>query len=243
MLLYCCTISRTLPHSTTSMDGWKVRLPINATIIRLNGTLLTSFLTELKKNCSDDLIIFIVGAKADLQKHRKVTSDLARLRLHEWFPPPKPPTPPPPPPPQPSTFSYMRPRFTSFTSIRSVPLSSPPPQKSSLSPSRDTDDSGDSSLSSVLSRSSTSPHYTRPRAKSGSLLQPSRIHDSSFARSSSRLESRFGYGATGYSAVADSNDDQPEEDDDEDEDSQDSWGLSRGMELFEVSAKDDVGSY
>ena len=99
MLLYCCTISRTLPHSTTSMDGWKVCLPINASIIRLNGTLLTSFLTELKKNCSDDLIIFIVGAKADLQKHRKVTSDLARLRLHEWFPPPKPPTPPPPPPP------------------------------------------------------------------------------------------------------------------------------------------------
>ena len=43
--------------------------------------------------------------------------------------------------------------------------------------------------------------------------------------------------------MADSNDDQPEEDDDEDEDSQDSWGLSRGMELFEVSAKDDVGSY
>lgn len=44
--------------------------------------------------------------------------------------------------------------------------------------------------------------------------------------------------------MADSNsNEQAEEEDDEDEDSQDSWGLSKGMELFEVSAKDDVGSY
>lgn len=201
------------------------------------------FLTELKRNCSEDLIIFIVGAKADLQKHRQITHDLARLSLHNWFPPPRQPTPPPQPQPQPSTFSYMRPRFTSFTSIRSVPLSPPPLQKSSLSSSRDTDDSNDS-RSSALTRSSTSPHYTRPRAKSGSLLQPSRIHENSIIRSNSRLESRFGYGATGYSPVADSNsNDHAEDEDDEDEGSQDSWGLSKGMELFEVSAKDDVGLY
>ena len=32
---------------------------------------------ELKKNCSPDLIIYIVGAKADLHQFRQVTSDLA----------------------------------------------------------------------------------------------------------------------------------------------------------------------
>src|SRR6266404_5653663 len=85
---------------------------------------------ELKKNCPADLITYIVGSKADLSHLRQVSSDLARLSLHQWFPPPRPP-PPPPPPPQPSAFSYIRPRFTSFTSIRSAPLTVSPQPKHS----------------------------------------------------------------------------------------------------------------
>ncbi|EPQ59633.1 ras-domain-containing protein [Gloeophyllum trabeum ATCC 11539] len=107
----------------------------NAALLLYDITNAASFddvrgwLEELKKNCTPDLLIYIVGAKADLKEKRQVTSDLARLQLHNWFPPPRPPS-PPTPPPQPSTFSYIRPRFTSFTSARSVPLNSPSRAKS-----------------------------------------------------------------------------------------------------------------
>ncbi|KAI0081852.1 hypothetical protein K474DRAFT_1153653 [Panus rudis PR-1116 ss-1] len=199
------------------------------------------WLEELKRNCSEDLIIYIVGSKADLTSHRQVTSDLARLSLHNWFPPPRPPSPPQPlpPPPPASSFSYIRPRFTSFTSMRSVPISAP--HKPSLSPSRDTDDSNDSSRSSALSRSTTAPAYTRPRAKSGGLLLPRASDPVATRQTQSRLGSRLAYGTTGWNDVGDSSSvSQPEEEEEEDDDSQE-WGLAKGMELFEVSAKDDLG--
>ncbi|CAL1701339.1 unnamed protein product [Somion occarium] len=196
------------------------------------------WLEELKRNCSEDLIIFIVGAKSDLQSHRQITPDLARLSLNNWFPPPRPPSPPTPPPPPPSTFSYMRPRFTSFTSIRSVPLLSQPP-KSNISP-----DSSNESRSSGLSRATTTPHYTRPRAKSGSLLVSSDAHGTS----QSRLGSRLGCNPVGYNQVTDSSSNSQLDDDDEFDDmfghdDCQSWGLGKGMELFEVSAKHDSGRF
>ncbi|KAG9034962.1 hypothetical protein FRB95_012252 [Tulasnella sp. JGI-2019a] len=58
------------------------------------------WLEELKKNVppetENDMIVYIVGTKVDLAyKERKVRPDRARLRLAQWFPPPRAPTPPP----------------------------------------------------------------------------------------------------------------------------------------------------
>ncbi|TFY70038.1 hypothetical protein EVG20_g2884, partial [Dentipellis fragilis] len=57
----------------------------NAALLLYDITSVVSFedvrgwLEELKKNCPTDLIIYIVGSKADLTQHRQVSSDLARL--------------------------------------------------------------------------------------------------------------------------------------------------------------------
>ncbi|KAF7353076.1 hypothetical protein MVEN_01275600 [Mycena venus] len=92
---------------------------------------IRGWLEELKKNCAPELIIYIVGSKADLSPYRQVTSDLARLSLHNWFPPPRPPTPPPPPTQQLSTLSYIRPRFTSFPGLARAPPVNVPPARTS----------------------------------------------------------------------------------------------------------------
>ncbi len=193
-------------------------------------------IAELKKNCSPDLIIYIVGAKADLQQYRQVTADLARLSLHTWFPPPRPPPPPPPPPP--STFSYIRPRFTSFTSIRSVPATQPL-KPTSPSPS-DSDPAFNDPRSTAIKRSNTSA-YTRPRAKSGDLLLP-RSHSTAGTRPT---PSRFGYRPGGWNEIGDgSSNSLPEDEDEYTQHAEDQeWGLRKGMELFEVSAKDDFGTF
>ncbi|KAI0069208.1 ras-domain-containing protein [Artomyces pyxidatus] len=191
---------------------------------------IRGWLEELKKNCPTDLIIYIVGSKADLTHSRQVSSDLARLSLHQWFPPPRPPT--PPPPPQPSTFSYIRPRFTSFTSIRSVPLSSPtkpsPPDSHSSF-------EGLTSRAAALKRSQTGTAF--PAAKSTGALGLNRAKSTNGVTSA-----RFGSYAIGrpWQEIADDShsaiDDYEEEEEDDRE-----WGLEKGMELFEVSAKDDYG--
>lgn len=231
-----CMILPMLLRLKTSKVGLKV--PISQAPIPMIDTDLTChpIFTELKSNCSPDLIIYIVGSKADLHRHRQVTQDLARLSLHKWFPPPKPPTPPPPPPS--STFSYIRPRFTSFPTLRSAPIAAPI-QKVSLSPSPETDDSYDS-RSSALSRSTTAPSYIRPRAKSGGLLLP---RSNSSAATSPTNQSRFGphYGTVAWNDHADSSSNSYQDDDEDDEEDSEEWGLQKGMELFEVSAKDDVG--
>jgi hypothetical protein len=53
--------------------------------------------------------------------------------------------------------------------------------------------------------------------------------------------SRFGYRNSYFENAADTdsslNEDDPTEDDDESQE----WGLAKGMELFEVSSKDDTG--
>ncbi|KAF8211470.1 P-loop containing nucleoside triphosphate hydrolase protein [Mycena galopus ATCC 62051] len=184
---------------------------------------IRGWLEELKKNCQPELLIYIVGSKADLSSYRQVTSDLARLSLHNWFPPPRPPTPPPPPPNLSSTLSYIRPRFTSFPGLARVP--SVPPQRT---PPPET------------------PAYLDLQADgSGSRL----VRSNSSAQS--RFGSHFGVQAGGWAGAARADDsgsnslNEDDEnavlDDEEGDEDEPQWGLSRGMELFEVSAKDDVG--
>ncbi|KIN95701.1 hypothetical protein M404DRAFT_301057 [Pisolithus tinctorius Marx 270] len=222
----------------------------NAALLLYDITNAASFddvrgwLEELKKNCSPDLIIYIVGSKADLHRQRQVTSDLARLSLHNWFPPPRPPSPPPPPPPS-STFPYIRPRFTSFTSIRSVPLnntptkSSPPHSASYLDPAVSTTPALQHS-SVGFSRSKTTGGLSQHKSKATSLHRSRTVVET--ARSDqSRYGSHFGrYGGNWNDATETSSNSLPE--DEEFEDDQE-WGLEKGMELFEVSAKDDLGNW
>ncbi|KAH8979932.1 P-loop containing nucleoside triphosphate hydrolase protein [Lactarius hatsudake] len=172
------------------------------------------WLKELKKNCPADLITYIVGSKADLSHLRQVSSDLARLSLHQWFPPPRPP-PPPPPPPQPSAFSYIRPRFTSFTSIRSAPLSMSSPAKASPPDSRS------SSLDTPPSRNGAA---VLRRTQTAVALRNNNNNNNGLWSESPDPES--GSGMDEY---------------DDDETDEREWGLEKGMELFEVSAKDDSG--
>ncbi|KAI0299728.1 P-loop containing nucleoside triphosphate hydrolase protein [Multifurca ochricompacta] len=167
------------------------------------------WLRELKKNCPTDLITYIVGSKADLSHLRQVSSDLARLSLHQWFPPPRPP-PPPPPPPQLSAFSYIRPRFTSFTSIRSAPLTMSSPSKPSPP------DSHSSSLDT-------------PPSRAGAALRRAQTGGASARGNSPWTEAPDHESGSGMDEYDDDTGDERE------------WGLEKGMELFEVSAKDDSG--
>ena len=193
---------------------------------------------ELKRSCPSDLIIYIVGSKADLHHLRQVTSDRARLSLHTWFPPPRPPTPPPPPPP--STLSYIRPRFTSFTNIRSPTSTPPPPPKSSP----DTPPYLDAPLSTGLKRSNTSMAAPRARTTSFPL---GRSNSAAGASGRSPLPpSRFvsNIKPSAWSDVVDSSSNSMNEEDEDDAGQDDEvWGLHKGMELFEVSAKDDLGAF
>jgi len=194
---------------------------------------IRGWLEELKKNCQPELIIYIVGSKADLSPFRQVTPDFARLSLHNWFPPPRAPT--PPPPPQLSTLSYIRPRFTSFPGLRSPPTS--PPALSSPETPAYLDLQGDS-RGSALARSNTTSSRPQP-VTAGS----SRSNVSSTAR---QQQSRFGshFGGGGWSELQDSSSNSVNEDEEPVEDELEDhceWGLSKGMELFEVSAKDDIG--
>ncbi|KAI0729401.1 P-loop containing nucleoside triphosphate hydrolase protein [Fomitopsis betulina] len=270
-LLHRYTQNKFDPKNTTSttgaffvtkkvyVDGIKVRLQLwdtagqerfrsmapmyyrgaNAALLLYDITNASSFddvrgwLEELKKNCDPDLIIYIVGAKADLTYKRQVTSDLARLSLHTWFPPPRPPSPPPPPPP--STFSYIRPRFTSFPNMRSssaVPHAKPP-----LPPPSEVEDT--KPRTSAMKRSQTTA-VTRPRAKSGSLLSFPSVDLNNDGAIRSPATTQFGLRTAGWSQVADGSSNSMDEEEEETDDASE-WGLNKGMELFEVSAKDDTG--
>ncbi|KAJ3535415.1 hypothetical protein NMY22_g6494 [Coprinellus aureogranulatus] len=192
------------------------------------------WLEELKKNCSPDLLIFIVGAKADLVDHRAVTQDIARLSLHNWFPPPRPPTPPPPPPP--SSLSYIRPRFTSFPGLKSPTLASTPSPSSSPSPgptSPETPAYLDLPTRSPLLQRSKTTAPSRPRTAGSSLTRSNTTSSTSRTPQSSR------FGFNGYDNY-DNSSNSIEEEDESAEDERE-WGLTKGMELYEVSAKDDLG--
>lgn len=223
---------------------------MSCTIVRVPAHPLSlhkkSDYAELRKNCSSDLIIYIVGSKADLHRHRQVTSDRVRLSLARWFPPPRPPSPPAPPPQQPSTLSYIRPRFTSFTSSRVVApsqlspkalddnaLSRPSELRRSISAVPRARDSGFPSNGGVLRRANSSNAAVPPhRQKLFERPSPA-----------SRFGSHFGLKTGGYVDTLDgSSNSLPEEDEDELEDECE-WGLQKGMSLFEVSAKDDYGTH
>ncbi|KAF9246922.1 P-loop containing nucleoside triphosphate hydrolase protein [Melanogaster broomeanus] len=245
------------------VDGLKVRLQLwdtagqerfrsmapmyyrgaNAALLMYDITKSTTFddirgwLEELKKNCPPELIIYIVGSKADLHHQRQVTSDLARLSLHNWFPPPRPPS-PPLPPPTPSTLSYIRPRFTSFTSIRSAPLTSALPKSSPPHSASYTD--ATASDCTRLQRSNTSGGFPQSKTTSGLNLNRSKTTTESSRSTQSRFGSHFGRYAGGVNENAETSSNSLNEDE-EDEEECEEWGLHKGMELFEVSAKDDLG--
>ncbi|KAF7354994.1 Ras-like GTP-binding protein RYL2 [Mycena sanguinolenta] len=215
---------------------------------------IRGWLEELKKNCQPELLIYIVGSKADLACHRQVTSDLARLSLHNWFPPPRPPTPPPPPPQ--STLSYIRPRFTSFPGLARAPPPLPPPPETPAY----LDLQADGAPSRIaLARSNTSA-VARGNTNASAIVRASalaRSNSSNHAHAhqhhnhsrspppvprQQQQPSRF---ASHFSAVTgglnEDEEDAVDDDDAEEEGDEPQWGLSRGMELFEVSAKDDIG--
>ncbi|KAK2466409.1 hypothetical protein APHAL10511_002051 [Amanita phalloides] len=201
---------------------------------------IRGWLQELKKNCPPELLIYIVGAKADLACQRQVTSDLARLSLHDWFPPPKPPPPPPPPPPAPSALSYIRPRFTSFPGLRSPPSASPSPT-SPASPDTSPYLDLPPTRSSALQQSRTSLQ-ARPRTAG----IPNRSNAStplSRTPQSCRFGSHFSAQPGLWSDSGDGSSNSIGEADEEavEDESNYEWGLAKGMELFEVSAKDDIG--
>ncbi|KAJ8522991.1 hypothetical protein ONZ45_g494 [Pleurotus djamor] len=238
LLLYDITNATTFEAVRGWLEGARFPLYVQVT---------AHLLSELKKNCPADLIIYIVGSKADLHRNRQVTSDLARLSLHTWFPPPRPPTPPPPPPP--TTLSYIRPRFTSFPGLRSPPTS-PPVAESPSHGFPDTaaylDLHSNHSHSSSLQRSQSSAvSRTRSRLTNAPPLTRANTTATSPRPQPARFMSHFGFQAGGWNELSDaSNSNSIEEVDEEalaDDDLEAEWGLHKGMELFEVSAKDDTG--
>ncbi|EJD53926.1 ras-domain-containing protein [Auricularia subglabra TFB-10046 SS5] len=204
------------------------------------------WLEELKKNCTGDLIIYIVGSKADLARHRAVTHDRARHLLSTWFPPPKPP-PLPEPAPQPSNFSYIRPLFSSSPSYVPFP-SSPSSDVPGLTRSTSVAASRETRLSTpALSRTPSTPVRRpgpRPIARSAgatSLLSrpktaglPTSHEDPVDAKyiEQDAFVARFGQKSSAWPDLRD-----------EDTDAEDEreWGLEKDMRLFEVSAKDARG--
>ncbi|KIJ56836.1 hypothetical protein M422DRAFT_218541 [Sphaerobolus stellatus SS14] len=194
------------------------------------------WLEELKKNAANDLIIYIVGSKADLSQYRQVTEDRARLSLFTWFPPPRAQTPPPVEPEQPSTFSYIRPRFTSLTSSRSVPFASSFIKTPSSPPANLPEPI---SRVSELRRTKTTANgrahtaaLERNHTISTSIPVSSTVLSLPDTKQSPLLNGR----ATGFRRSHEETK-FPEEEEEEDNDT--SWGLERGMKLYEVSAKDD----
>jgi hypothetical protein len=206
--------------------------------------------TELKRNCSEDLIIFIVGSKADLHRHRQVTSDRVRLSIHKWFPPPRPPSPPPTPAPQPSTLSYIRPRFTSFTSSRTAPVDTLSPKAQDDNVLTRPSEIRRSKTTHPQPRIDTSSAALRRANSSNAALSTPAAAAALRGRASDRLihaGPRFGSLFSGGYGAGDTLEESSNsliEEDEEDDDSDDTeWGLERGMSLFEVSAKDDQGSF
>lgn len=218
----------------------------NAAIIMYDLTRLESFndvrvwIEELKKNCDPDLMIYIVGSKADLKAQRQVSEDRVRSTLHKWFPPQRkveteirPHTP--------TGFgqglnSYLRPRFTSLTSAYTV-------------------NSGSSNGSGVkvgLARANTtaggqpqSPRKDGARFNSfqsfdalptvgGPRAIPAHHRERSWGPSNSSPLSFPIFNNNGSKEF-------PQEAVTDDDEEDDEWGLGRYMQLFEVSAKDSSG--
>jgi len=224
------TISQTFLPLRTFADGYKVNVTFVFPIQRTN---FSSSVLELKKNCPPELIIYIVGSKADLHRNRQVTPDLARLSLHNWFPPAKPSS--PPPLPQSSTLSYIRPRFTSLPGLLSPTFKNTPPIAASPPPEVPAYLDLPSDRSSALNRRISLQSRQRKNSGSG-------IRSSASSGTRTPQSSRFGSHLVHTPESIDNSSNSIEEAE-EDEDDDLEWGLSRGMELFEVSAKDNMGQF
>jgi hypothetical protein len=216
---------------------------------------------ELKKNCSTDLIIYIVGAKSDLYTQRQVSADRIRLTLHKWFPPPR--SLSPPPPPEPTPHSYIRPRFTSLTNLTNshpVAFFSPRPrtQSHSVSPQQSSEVIDKPPAPAPLRRSKT---INTPESREGVARPVSRRRASppessnlnGYANSKSSVE-EIGSSASPYDS--DYFNFSPPitfpqtkrviervEESDTEESALHDWSVEEDVSLFEVSAKDDKGSY
>jgi hypothetical protein len=213
----------------TFADGYKVNIAFVFPIQRIN---FSFSVLELKKSCPPELIIYIVGSKADLHSNRQVTPDLARLSLHNWFPPPKPPS--PPPLPQPSTLSYIRPRFTSLPGLlsptfKNTPIAASPPPEAPAYLDLPSD------RSSALNRRVSVQSRQTKNSGSG-------IRSSASSGTRTPQSSRFGSHLV-HTPESNDNSSNSIEEADEDLDDDSEWGLSKGMELFEVSAKDNIGQF
>ncbi|QRV91015.1 Ras-like GTP-binding protein RYL2 [Ceratobasidium sp. AG-Ba] len=260
--------------NASSFDDVKVWIEGNVAFHRVASIPADSPYFELKRNCDPDLLIYIVGAKADLAAHgqRVVTSERAQLALHTWFPPP-------PPPPSASTAStapgtpktegvydmYIRPRLPSLASTRSVPFmfsSATMGAIGTVTTGRLGSPGGGEVSSGASATSSSSGGKKRlGHAHSQSYSFATRLEDEGYggeelvypseergrvrrrARSSGReLEvAAAEFARSGASGWASRRGRSFEDVLMEDEDEEQSWGLSKGMELREVSAKDDRG--
>jgi Ras family len=202
------------------------------------------WLEELKQNhhlpsSGDDppLIIYIVGAKADLaSKKREVTQERARKSLHAWFPPP-PKEPPPSSKPSSTSssygrvggLSYIRPRFTSLTTVPTAP-----PPKVDVSPAAAALNRAKSArvvpLGKRLNGDGSAPGDWRRQAAGA---RERRWSDAMMWDNAMREEEH---------SPTHSNNTSPNDDDDFNvADDEELYPLEKGMELFEVSAKDNAG--
>lgn len=199
-------------------------------------------LVELKKNCNPDLLIYIVGSKADLTSSRKVTPDLARSSLHKWFPPPrKVPSETPPNSAEAggSGFpSYLRPRFTSLASAYTVNSGS---------------SSGSASKVALARANTTASVQALPRRDGArfhsfqSFEAPPKLGEPGANRKAHRRDRSWGPSASTSalvfpSSIFNAGKETPQEAvSDQEEEEEPEWGLGKYMQLFEVSAKDSSG--
>lgn len=106
------------------MSGYGSKVPFIRPSLLVN---INAICLELRKNCDPDLLIYIVGSKADLTSARQITPDRVRATLAKWFP--SAPSPMSHLPMRPANNTnvnalnlnaYLRPRFTSLTSAYTV---------------------------------------------------------------------------------------------------------------------------
>ncbi|KAF8320738.1 ras-domain-containing protein [Clavulina sp. PMI_390] len=186
------------------------------------------------------LLIYVVGAKADLSSTKRAISLVqARRLLHTWYPGEsntRPSTPPPAPSSKLSTittasgFSYIRPRFTSLTTSLSVPV--PVPAVASSSSSR-------SSPPTPPRHGPPPPPLTRTRASNSSPPQSSSASSRSAALSRTKSARVVPVGTPLFGE--DRTRRRPGDEQYSAAELDEEWPLEKGMALFEVSARDGTG--
>jgi hypothetical protein len=198
------------------------------------------WLEELKRNCGPELLIYLVGAKADLLPQRQVSPDLVRVSLRNWFPPPRPAA-PAQPASNASTFGYIRPRFTSLSSLASLRSvgsgDDPTPEPAPAAPATPVHPRARADSGGALLRTATGTPV-RTRTTTAAPLGRSQSVAAATVMSPSRFGALAGPSTQGWASLADV--DAPPSPPDPPDDAGGEWGLA-GVELFEASAKDGRG--